>query len=1286
MAVHEDIRYLIALVSLLFKRPPEPVQTQTGDAAESENETPPGQNVQDSDPEDGNGAQPFNEEEFEDEPTAPSQEEALNDLKRKALDRLAEALARFKTQQPYSKKGRPKKDKKTVASNLDAKHVTGIVMVEDEDCVTFICAKNEGLDEVDEAFLGRLRSRLQDISGRGTIEDGDVDLVFELIFDHNAPRLEFYSDIVRRALIQNSPSRTTNSIELRSRSTRPLATIHWEGLDIPLSSNGDKLLNQSETGPDCLSDDEGQAEIRDALEDVQHLFGSSDNNIRSATRMKGFLMKFHRIIKHQRLRPAFKGNLRQILQGHENSFSKAWAALLFMSRTFHAAVTLVELASRVKSFSNIRFIQRTDFIKSEKQNISNTKTPTEILEYFGVTSATRAWRENLLDNDTIRDYHRLLRLRPTIHAEVQLMYYLEADNSDNRPSGDTFPYIGCSKKCCFFCDLLRASHGQFSARGSHETVFPQWSLPAVPLGAIHRTTTSWDVGVQNFQAALINQIQAAVRGAYPLPSRDLLRQSSAALSTQAMVQREIPSFTQRPPESTNMIRPLAVSASDRQVTFVPSASQPGYATLLAPSMSHVDLLLPIEEAQLLKINHDRRRCGFEKLHEMPVKDTSNPASCRRCRAPAANRCGACWTWYCSRKCQRMDWRRHLFTCRVKNRPDATDYLALMIRLIKPLMRGEEPEALQKRVLKLFADDDLCRTFGFNNCFDVMEVIYLISLYDFFLSQSHTAKRILRTQIEQGALEELLLFFSQLQLAVSAAHNVPTHSSVQWYLSRRQDGSFPIKGPSEGSYVMWLAAITKVVDRFDLTEPLEERRPFSLAESEVFRLFVLIQPGPGRLPEPDTSAWINFGFCYCKTFTQREELCLKYLELGDSEATFHEIVHAYETSTLETLMSNHGIDISALTNQGITLNKPRKGEYTVFRLMIGVEHALSGQYCNCFRVREDRECHWYFETHLDVECDSEYGFHLSNSWERWQLLNFYKYVFSLPDCDPRAMAEATLTRLRNGFRIGNPSQIISQGVAELHIRDKYYLYLVAPLSSHRRQRQLTTLRRTAMIASKAATSPPPYTRPTESLSITPRYAGALITVNRAALYGDRIPHPAWVFLHNPIEDTLVAAYPDFHLSLQQSSNGYGDTEKDTPLATIHFHSGSSKTNVNIRGVSFTIRSGMSSSSWKFTIPGAGELCWRKLKAERKKKAKDEGATFNLEDKDGSSLASYRTSGGESVFDREPRIEIYGLPAAVDVEVVVVSCLALIEARRRKKAAEDEDDDEGLIDGVIGAVFG
>lgn len=71
------------------------------------------------------------------------------------MDRLAETLARFKTaKDPQARKN---------GGNRDAQHVASVAMLEDFDHggVTIFCSKNEGLDSVDETFLGNLKVLLE---------------------------------------------------------------------------------------------------------------------------------------------------------------------------------------------------------------------------------------------------------------------------------------------------------------------------------------------------------------------------------------------------------------------------------------------------------------------------------------------------------------------------------------------------------------------------------------------------------------------------------------------------------------------------------------------------------------------------------------------------------------------------------------------------------------------------------------------------------------------------------------------------------------------------------------------------------------------------------------------------------------------------------------------------------------------------------------------------------------------------------------------------------------------
>jgi hypothetical protein len=104
-----------------------------------------------------------------------------------------------------------------------------------------------------------------------------------------------------------------------------------------------------------------------------------------------------------------------------------------------------------------------------------------------------------------------------------------------------------------------------------------------------------------------------------------------------------------------------------------------------------------------------------------------------------------------------------------------------------------------------------------------------------------------------------------------------------------------------------------------------------------------------------------------------------------------------------LMQSRRLDLSFFEANGILFHRLNLEERGIYRLIAEINHTLSGQFCYCFMSKS--YCHPKFETHLSRESDGDYGFHGTNTWERWQLLNFYKHVFSRPSFDAWEMQEA-----------------------------------------------------------------------------------------------------------------------------------------------------------------------------------------------------------------------------------------------------------------------------------------
>jgi hypothetical protein len=88
--------------------------------------------------------------------TNPKSEEHLAELKNPFLDRLAETLARFKSD-PQDRRSK------------DAKNVFATMMIchEKEERVEIFCTKNEGLDDEDRKFLNKWKVHMEKIAREG---------------------------------------------------------------------------------------------------------------------------------------------------------------------------------------------------------------------------------------------------------------------------------------------------------------------------------------------------------------------------------------------------------------------------------------------------------------------------------------------------------------------------------------------------------------------------------------------------------------------------------------------------------------------------------------------------------------------------------------------------------------------------------------------------------------------------------------------------------------------------------------------------------------------------------------------------------------------------------------------------------------------------------------------------------------------------------------------------------------------------------------------------------------
>ncbi|KAJ5489399.1 hypothetical protein N7539_004289 [Penicillium diatomitis] len=150
MSMHQNLEDAICLLALISDRPPALEEsTQETGTTENDKESPSYSNEEEfDDPEDPTGLG-----------TDREHEQYHIELKNQFLDRLAETLARFKTD-PKAK------------SSIDAKHVSAAMMVcdENEEHVKIFCAKNEGLEKEDDDFLASWKLRMEGIARKGSFQ------------------------------------------------------------------------------------------------------------------------------------------------------------------------------------------------------------------------------------------------------------------------------------------------------------------------------------------------------------------------------------------------------------------------------------------------------------------------------------------------------------------------------------------------------------------------------------------------------------------------------------------------------------------------------------------------------------------------------------------------------------------------------------------------------------------------------------------------------------------------------------------------------------------------------------------------------------------------------------------------------------------------------------------------------------------------------------------------------------------------------------------------------------
>ncbi|UKZ75490.1 hypothetical protein TrVFT333_003176 [Trichoderma virens FT-333] len=539
--------------------------------------------------------------------------QSLTELQNKFLDRLAEALARFKTN--------PKN-----RSSPDAKHVSSTLMVvyKHQQRVKIMCSKNEGLDEEDRTFLGNWKIYMEAVANTGTASQHLKDSMFDLVFNHQRPRISTYLEKLRRTFqCPRLANRQTNQSQ-RALTESLVKKLPWlntkvwiddKGFEYEIPSehpacDGEEISEAVLTGQSFKDVDVGIFEYFQTIEKLcgEEILETQDFLLKNLMRMTLELWK------GARTRAAVKSHLRRYFGEDPTRQKEAEKILCFTAKIYQIVRIFIEAAERLPVFKSIELVEVSPRQSAPKNATTRPSTPLEACKRLGI-SVNNINGINYL-SQLSKKFGVMVKERRNkhhFHAEIQMLCSRDALLScDERKQ--THPYIGCSRRCCMLCYAFLRFYGGFKMRGTHETVMHRWEIP---LSASIREDFATDYRVAKIRTVnfLKHIIRDLITMPHPASRQQLLAQSSCALSSaQVMVEKEVETLEHPIRERENMM--MMPGVVDDGIMFLRMPDKPEYAFILGGG-EHSGKEMLLSEAELLKDDYIRSKLGFEKQNEMP---------------------------------------------------------------------------------------------------------------------------------------------------------------------------------------------------------------------------------------------------------------------------------------------------------------------------------------------------------------------------------------------------------------------------------------------------------------------------------------------------------------------------------------------------------------------------------------------------------------------------------------------------------------------------------------------
>ncbi|KAG4415746.1 hypothetical protein IFR04_011110 [Cadophora malorum] len=391
-------------------------------------------------------------------------------------------------------------------------------------------------------------------------------------------------------------------------------------------------------------------------------------------------------------------------------------------------------------------------------------------------------------------------------------------------------------------------------------------MPPILLSDAH--SSEYQPILQDFLCLKKIILQQLLDQSFPLKHPKLLAQSSAALSTIETVLEREKAQMEKPQLNMRQLMMMPTVGQDG-LLITDLHGKPGFVSVMG-GLFKEPKEMSCEDGEIFKGNHIRLKFGLEKSDEMPPK-------------------------------------------RAK-RPNDVDYLKIFLSQWYHAIGDQRKRA--QVLSELYSDDDLCKTFGFNNCAERDDVTKLLCFDTHMISKLGTNG--LQVGLDGGNLGDYMGAVAEI-IQYEGKETYRDCPCFAWFLHRQSFADCVIPNWA-GDFAYQAGAFRRLEHALSIEDRDDDAQPFTKSEKELLHLYSILFRDFNNIPDPLSSTWLEFGFCYCTNRGQSVALAKLYVQLAKSGASLGEIAKAYESDSLTVAPPVGALLRSAIGEEGSSDDK------------------------------------------------------------------------------------------------------------------------------------------------------------------------------------------------------------------------------------------------------------------------------------------------------------------------------------------------------------------------------